>query len=386
MRSCPRRASPPRRRSSCRRRPARTSRSRCAGRAEICSAPASNVGGQELLSSPGGCPLCCAAYCWPPRPATGSVRSSPPPRTRATWSPGSWPATPPMTRSGSPAGCSPTACWSVSTTWARTRPIRTRRQPWPMSTPACCGGSARPARPAAGRAGAPANPPPAAPARPAAVADEYPGLLRRLGSAGLATGGRAEVSVNPTAVGLGLPGRGEKPAAGHIARICAAARDAGTTVTLDMEDHTRVAATLRILAELRLDFPDLGCVLPSYLRRSADDCADLAVAGSRVRLCKGAYRAPDGVAFGPRGEVDRSYARCLRILLGGDGYPMLATHDPRLIRIAGVRADTAGRAPGSFEYQMLYGVRPAEQLRLAGHGARMRVYVPYGSDWYVDAH
>jgi proline dehydrogenase len=220
------------------------------------------------------------------------------------------------------------------------------------------------------------------PDQAAAVADEYTALLRRLGSAGLSSGGRAEVSVKPTAVGLGLPGRGEKTAAGHIARICAAARDAGTTVTLDMEDHTGVAATLRILAELRLDYPDLGCVLQSYLRRSANDCADLAVAGSRVRLCKGAYRAPDGVAFVPRAEVDRSYARCLRILLGGDGYPMLATHDPRLIRIAGVRADTAGRGPGSFEYQMLYGVRPAEQLRLASHGARMRVYLPYGSDWY----
>lgn len=220
------------------------------------------------------------------------------------------------------------------------------------------------------------------PDQAAAVADEYIGLLRRLGSAGLSGGGRAEVSVKPTAVGLGLPEQGEKIAAGHIARICAAARDAGTTVTMDMEDHTRVTATLRILAELRLDFADLGCVIQSYLRRSADDCADLAVAGSRVRLCKGAYRALDGVAFTASAEVDRSYARCLRILLDGGGYPMLATHDPRLIKIAGVRARQAGRAPGSFEYQMLYGIRPAEQLRLAGEGARMRVYVPYGSDWY----
>ena len=220
------------------------------------------------------------------------------------------------------------------------------------------------------------------PDQAAAVADEYVRLLARLGSAGLASGGRAEVSVKPTAVGLGLPEHGEKTAAGNIARICVAARDAGSTVTLDMEDHTRVAATLRLLAELRPDFPDLGCVLQSYLRRSADDCAGLAAAGSRVRLCKGAYRAPDGVAFTSSAEVDRSYARCLRILLGGDGYPMLATHDPRLIRIAGTRAEAAGRAADSFEYQMLYGIRPAEQRRLASGGARMRVYVPYGSDWY----
>jgi len=216
----------------------------------------------------------------------------------------------------------------------------------------------------------------------AAVADEYIRLLGQLAAAGLASGGRAEVSVKPTAVGLGLPEHGAKTAAENIARICAAARAAGTTVTMDMEEHTAVEPTLLILAGLRQDFPDLGCVLQSYLRRSADDCAAQAVDGARIRLCKGAYRAPDGVAYLPRAEVDRSYARCLRILLAGDCYPMLATHDPRLIRIAGVRAATAGRAPGSFEYQMLFGIRPAEQLRLAGAGAQVRVYVPYGNDWY----
>jgi proline dehydrogenase len=220
------------------------------------------------------------------------------------------------------------------------------------------------------------------PEQAAAVAAEYIALLGRLGDRGLAAGGRAEVSVKPTAVGLGLAEDGEKTAIENVARICAAARNAGTTVTLDMEDHTRVELTLRILAELRADFPDLGCVIQSYLRRSAGDCEDLAVAGSRVRLCKGAYGAPDGVAFPARSEVDRSYARCLRILLNGEGYPMLATHDPRLIEIAGARAEAAGRDSASFEYQLLYGIRPAEQLRLAGTGAQVRVYVPYGSDWY----
>ncbi|MEP7024166.1 MAG: proline dehydrogenase family protein [Actinomycetota bacterium] len=220
------------------------------------------------------------------------------------------------------------------------------------------------------------------PDQAAAVADTYVALLGALGRDGLAEAGRAELSVKPTAVGLGLPDGGEKTALGHVARICAAARDAGSTVTLDMEDHTRVDATLRLVAELRPQFPDLGCVIQSYLRRSEADCADLAVAGSRVRLCKGAYRAPDGVAFRTRGETDRSYARCLRILMQGAGYPMLATHDPRLIAIAGAAAERTGRAPGSFEYQMLYGIRPAEQRRLASHGARVRVYVPYGSDWY----
>jgi proline dehydrogenase len=220
------------------------------------------------------------------------------------------------------------------------------------------------------------------PEQATAVTDEYVRLLGRLGAAGLASGGRAEVSVKATAVGLDLAEHGEKTATENITRICAAASAAGTTVTLDMEDHTRVDATLRIVAQVRLEFPDLGCVIQSYLRRSPEDCGALAFAGSRVRLCKGAYNAPEGVAFATRAEIDRSYARCMRVLLNGEGYPMFATHDPRLVDIADARAVAAGRPPASFEYQMLYGIRPAEQLRLAGGGARVRVYVPYGNDWY----
>jgi len=217
----------------------------------------------------------------------------------------------------------------------------------------------------------------------AAVADEYARLLGLLKAQGLTQGGRAEVSVKPTAVGLDLAEHGEKTAIENIARICAAAREADTTVTVDMEEHTHVDATLRIVRTLRDDHPDLGCVIQSQLRRSADDCADLATQGSRVRLCKGAYNAPPDVAFATRAEVDRSYARCLRMLMRGSGYPMFATHDPRLIEIAGAQAHLTGRGPGDFEYQMLYGIRPAEQQRLADSGAQVRVYVPYGNDWYA---
>ncbi len=220
------------------------------------------------------------------------------------------------------------------------------------------------------------------PKQAAAVTAEYVALLGRLSAAGLSARGRAEVSVKPTAVGLDLPDQGDKTALENIRRIAVAARNAGTTVTVDMEDHTRVDQTLRLVGELRADFPDLGCVIQSYLQRSLADCRALAVARSRVRLCKGAYQAPDGVGLASRAEVDLSYARCLRILLDGPGYPMLATHDPRLIKIAGARAELAGRDSGSFEYQMLYGIRPGEQQRLAASGAQLRVYVPYGTDWY----
>jgi proline dehydrogenase len=159
-----------------------------------------------------------------------------------------------------------------------------------------------------------------------------------------------------------------------------AAPNAGTTVTLDMEDHTTTDATLGILRELRMDFPDTGAVLQSYLRRTEADCRDLAYAGSRVRLCKGTYKEPESVAYQSTGEVDRSYVRCLQVLMQGAGYPMVATHDPRLVAIAGRLAEH--RDPGTYEYQMLYGIRPAEQRRLAAAGETVRVYVPYGDEWY----
>ena len=213
----------------------------------------------------------------------------------------------------------------------------------------------------------------------ATVVDEYVNLLGKLAADGLTHGGSTEVSVKPTAVGLFVrPGL----AADNIVRICEAAREAGTTVTLDAEGFDAIEPTHRIVSSLRADYPDLGCVIQSSLRRSEADCQQMAGYGSRVRLCKGAYNEPESVAYVARRDVDLAYARCLRALMNGAGYPMMATHDPRLIEITGSLAALGGRSADSFEYQMLYGIRPAEQQRLANTGARMRVYVPYGGDWY----
>src|ERR1700760_3662319 len=165
----------------------------------------------------------------------------------------------------------------------------------------------------------------------AAVTEEYLRLLGLLAADGLTQGGTAEVSVKPTAVGLFL---GSGIAAGNIARICASAAEAGTTVTLDAEEHTAIEPTLAIAAKLRAEFPDLGCVVQACLRRAEADCRALAAYGVRVRLCKGAYSEPDRVAYPARRDVDLSYARCLRVLMNGPGYPMVASHDPRLIEIA----------------------------------------------------
>ncbi|HWJ66379.1 MAG TPA: proline dehydrogenase family protein [Nocardioides sp.] len=212
-----------------------------------------------------------------------------------------------------------------------------------------------------------------------AAVQAYRVLLDRISDARL--GRRAEVSVKLTALGLRLDG-GERIALENARRICRAAASAGTTVTIDMEDHTTTDATLRVVRALREEFPGTGAVLQAYLHRTEADCRELAHAGSRVRLCKGAYDEPAAVAFTEPGDVDRSYVRCLKVLLAGDGYPMIATHDPRLVEIAEALASRYGRAQGSYEFQMLHGVRPAEQRRLAASGERVRVYLPYGEQWY----
>jgi len=215
-----------------------------------------------------------------------------------------------------------------------------------------------------------------------ATSDAYVELLGAMAEAGLTQGGRAEVSVKLSAVGQYLPGDGHKIALDHAREICQAAANAGTTVTLDMEDHTTTDATLETLRELRQDFPSVGAVLQAYLHRTEADCRDLAVAGSRVRLCKGAYKEPESVAFQDSAEVDKSYVRCLKALMAGDGYPMVASHDPRLVEIAGALASHHNREADSYEYQMLYGIRPEEQKRIADRGNQMRVYIPYGEEWY----
>jgi proline dehydrogenase len=210
-----------------------------------------------------------------------------------------------------------------------------------------------------------------------ATRDQYLALLGKLSGSGLTPA--AEVSVKLSALGQKVD---ERTAYEYASSICAAAAEAGTTVTLDAEDHTTTDSTLEILSELRKDFPRTGAVLQAYLRRTEGDCRELATAGSRVRLCKGAYAEPESVAYQSALDVDKSYVRCLNILMSGEGYPMVATHDPRLIAIAEDRARWFDRTADEFEFQMLYGIRPEEQARLAAAGHIVRVYVPYGDQWY----
>ena len=210
------------------------------------------------------------------------------------------------------------------------------------------------------------------------VVAAYVALLARLAAEGL-TGG-AEVSVKLSAIGQAL----DAPwCVDNAMRIAEAAAAVGTTVTVDMEDHTTTELTLEMLSQVRAVHPQTGAVIQAYLRRSAGDVEDLIRSAARVRLCKGAYREPESVAYQGKREVDANYARLLARLMLHGHYPMIATHDPRLISVAGELARRSGRPRDSFEYQMLYGIRPQEQHRLAAEGNRMRIYVPYGKQWYA---
>lgn len=191
-----------------------------------------------------------------------------------------------------------------------------------------------------------------------------------------------EVSVKLSALGQSLERDGHKIARENAWSICAAAQRAGVWVTVDAENHTATDSTLRIVRDLRTEFPWLGLVLQAYLRRTLDDCQEFAASGARVRLCKGAYDEPAALAYREPAEVTDSYLACLRVLMAGAGYPMVASHDPEIISAVPAMVRESGRRSGEFEYQMLYGIRDDEQRRLAAAGNQLRVYVPFGTQWY----
>ncbi|MGB3352965.1 MAG: proline dehydrogenase family protein [Mycobacterium sp.] len=202
-----------------------------------------------------------------------------------------------------------------------------------------------------------------------------------------------EVSLKLSALGQALPRDGEKIALENARAICERAQQSGIWVTVDAEDHTTTDSTLSIVRELRTDFQWVGTVLQAYLKRTHADCVEFAggpvgsspeesSGGARIRLCKGAYDEPASVAFRDREAVTDSYLRCLGVLMAGDGYPMVASHDPEIIAAVPGLVRENSRGVDDFEYQMLYGIRDAEQRRLAQEGNHVRVYVPFGTQWY----
>lgn len=213
----------------------------------------------------------------------------------------------------------------------------------------------------------------------ATMVDAYLDLLRVLSDGDAADG--SDITLRLSTLGLHADG-GEEVALSHAERICAAAQAAGVTVTVASEDHLLTERVHRVHGALRTRFPSVGLTVAARLRRSVDDCRALAASGGRVRLCKGSYDDPRSVSFTRAHDIDLSFVRCLRVLMEGRGYPMVATHDPRLVQMTQELAGTTGRQSGDFELQMMYGVRPWEQRRLVDIGNVVRLYIPCGKDWY----
>ena len=211
-----------------------------------------------------------------------------------------------------------------------------------------------------------------------AAADEYVATLDALAERGL----DRNVSVKLSQMGLGID---PETCRANLRRILERAAATEAFVRLDMEDHTTTDATLALWRDLRpinAGRGDSGVVIQAALRRSPDDVDELVGEAARVRLCKGAYVEPASVAFPDKADVDAAYVALMERLLVDGWFPALATHDERIIARALAFTRERGIAPDRFEFQMLYGVRRDLQDRLAKGGFGVRVYVPFGTQWY----
>ena len=209
------------------------------------------------------------------------------------------------------------------------------------------------------------------------TAREYLTILDRIESEKL----DANVSLKLTAMGLDVS---EELCVANMQMVLDRAQQYGSFVRLDMESSHYTERTLHMF-EHRLypSYPkNVGIVLQSYLRRTAADVDKANRLGCRVRICKGAYQEPASVAFPVKRDVDENYVRCMHSLMSDGNYPGLATHDERIIADAKQYAKDKNIANDRFEFQMLYGVRRDLQERLVREGYRMRVYVPFGTQWY----
>jgi len=209
----------------------------------------------------------------------------------------------------------------------------------------------------------------------AAAAGRYQETLEALAAGDL----ERNVSLKLTQMGLDID---RDLCRDTVARVFRKAAEVGAFVRIDMEDHTKTDKTLELWRELRSLNRESGVVLQAALHRSPADIETLIVEGARVRLCKGAYNEPRSVALRERGAVNAAYEAQARRLMADGNYPALATHDGRLIGRLIRWAEAEGISRDRYEFQMLHGIRRDLQAQLLERGYRVRVYVPYGSQWY----
>ncbi len=210
--------------------------------------------------------------------------------------------------------------------------------------------------------------------------DDYVKVLDAIGTSGV----KSHVSVKLTALGLDL---GDDVCRENVARIIAKAKEVGTRVRIDMESTEYTDRTLAIYRSLANEYDNVGIVIQSYLYRSEADIAALCQAGAHVRLCKGAYKEPATLAFPKKADVDASYVRLMKMLLSAPARARgtrgaLATHDPKMIDATRQFAADELVPRDEFEFQMLNGIRRDLQQQLAADGYTVRIYVPYGNEWY----
>ena len=212
-------------------------------------------------------------------------------------------------------------------------------------------------------------------AKAAAAVAEYVRVFEAIGRQQL----DSNVSIKLTLLGLKID---EGFCRDNVERIAALAKEHGNFVRIDMEDRTTTDATLRIYRELHARYGNLGCVLQAYMRRTLEDIAELPEEGPSVRLCKGIYVEPRTVAWKGYETVRANYVRALEKLIEKGVYVGIATHDEYLVARAVGLIDRHGLPRDRYEFQMLLGVDEELRRILIGGGHRLRVYVPYGRDWY----
>lgn len=203
--------------------------------------------------------------------------------------------------------------------------------------------------------------------------NEYLESLDRIASDNL----DANISIKPTQLGLTIE---EGLVMECIDRLAERAKEVGTTVTIDMEDSRYTDSTVRLYEKAQAKHGNLGIAIQAYLRRTPEDLARLIPLGGHIRICKGAYVEPEELALTSRSDVDAAYADQLKTLMAAeDTKPAVATHDLTLLDLT---RDLASKRQGPFEFQMLYGVRTALQSQLVSEGHPVRIYLPFGSQWY----
>ena len=207
------------------------------------------------------------------------------------------------------------------------------------------------------------------------AADEYIAIFDRIAQEHL----DANVSLKLTQLGLDLS---EELCQELLEKIVAHAASQSNFVRVDMEGSAHTQRTVDIVKRVRSEYSNVGTVMQAYLYRTEQDVQDLVAVGCRLRLCKGAYQEPPEVAFPKKADVDANYVKLMRILLASGIYHGIATHDPAMIRATIDFVREQNIKHDRFEFQMLFGIRTDLQQKLVRDGYRVRVYIPFGVDWF----